>query len=176
MNKVGLSKGLIAYDTEYRIEQRQKGIEAPFHLLRPRSVYYACILALVGSIMLLALLTRAPVDLNVLHDRNPLFVQLSDGDIRNGYDLKILNKTHDDKEYTLKVEGISNAKIQINKGGNQDTENLKVGADQVGQFRVFIHAPAREKEAEKINFILTDPKTGFETSTKSMFISKRPKS
>ena len=42
---------------------------------------------------------RAALDLNVLHDRNPLFVTLSDGSIRNGYTLKILNKAREPQVY-----------------------------------------------------------------------------
>ncbi len=41
--------------------------------------------------MLYALLTRERLQLNVLHDRNPQFVVLSDGAIRNGYTVKLLN-------------------------------------------------------------------------------------
>ena len=41
--------------------------------------------------MLGFLLTRDRLDVNVLHDRNPVVVQLSDGSIRNGYTIKVLN-------------------------------------------------------------------------------------
>ena len=44
-----------------------------------------------ASRLLAALLMRDRLDINVRHDRNPLFVVLSDGSIRNGYDIKILN-------------------------------------------------------------------------------------
>jgi len=35
----------------------------------------------VGALMLYALLTRTLLDVNVLHDRNPVAVRLSDGSI-----------------------------------------------------------------------------------------------
>ena len=41
--------------------------------------------------LLYSLLTRDRLELNVLHDRNPQFVALSDGSIRNGYTVKLLN-------------------------------------------------------------------------------------
>ena len=44
-------------------------------------------------VMGIALATRARLDLAVLHDRAPLFVRVRDGGIRNGYTLKISNKT-----------------------------------------------------------------------------------
>ena len=43
--------------------------------------------------------TAAMLEVSVLHDRNPLFVQLSDGGVRNGYTLKILNKTARDARF-----------------------------------------------------------------------------
>ena len=53
---------------------------------------YATAMAIVGVIMLTALMLRPELDVNVLHDRNPLYVRLSDGGLRNGYTVKILNK------------------------------------------------------------------------------------
>ena len=42
-------------------------------------------IAAVGLTMLAILWLRATVDVNILPDRNPLFVTMSDGSIRNGY-------------------------------------------------------------------------------------------
>ncbi len=53
---------------------------------------YALIIAAVAGIMLYALLTRHAFDVNVIHDRNPVFVRMADGAIRNGYTMRILNK------------------------------------------------------------------------------------
>jgi hypothetical protein len=57
--------------------------------VRPRTLIYAAILLLIGSGTLIGLSARAAVDVNVLHDRNPLFVMLSDGRVRNGYTVKV---------------------------------------------------------------------------------------
>jgi polyferredoxin len=57
-------------------------------------IFYSTILVLALSVLGASLFSLAPMDLKVLHDRQPLFVQLSDGSIRNKYELKIMNKTH----------------------------------------------------------------------------------
>src|SRR5690606_17755824 len=62
-------------------------------IVRPRTLVYFVIWAGIGLAMLTVLSLRSPLDLNVLHDRNPLYVQLQDGTVRNGYDVKILNMT-----------------------------------------------------------------------------------
>lgn len=174
MEKVGLPKHLIAYDTERRIEQRAKGIEEPFRLIRPRSIYYAAIITIVGSIMLYALLTRSPLEMNVLHDRNPLFVQLSGGDIRNGYDLKILNKTHNDHIYTLDLEGLENATLSMVGAGEIDAGEIAVAADSVGQYKIFVHAPVEPQDPIDIKFILKDQKSGISADYESVFITRKP--
>ena len=55
--------------------------------------------------MLYALLTRTLLDLNVLHDRNPVAVKLSDGSIRNGYTLRFLNKRGFDRVIAVDIDG-----------------------------------------------------------------------
>jgi cytochrome c oxidase accessory protein FixG len=83
MDKIGLPKGLIRYDTESK---------KPFNPLRPRTFWYGGIISLVGCLMLYSLLTRSPLELSITHDRNPLFVTLSHGEVRNGYTITIINK------------------------------------------------------------------------------------
>ena len=57
--------------------------------------------------MLAAWLNRTILEVNVLHDRNPPFVLLSDGSIRNGYTVKILNKLHEPRTFTLAARGLA---------------------------------------------------------------------
>ena len=56
--------------------------------------------------MLVALLNRTTLEVNVLHDRNPPYVLLSDGGVRNGYTVKILNKLHEPREFSLEARGL----------------------------------------------------------------------
>ena len=52
MEKIELPKGLIRYDTESHMQAKVKGGKEKFRFMRPRTIYYTCILALVGGIML----------------------------------------------------------------------------------------------------------------------------
>jgi cytochrome c oxidase accessory protein FixG len=179
MDKVGLPHGLIRYDTENNLDARNatKARGMPFkdrlRILRPRTFYYAGILLVVGGVMLGALLTRAPFDLHVLHDRNPLFVRLSAGGIRNSYTLKILNKGHDDHDYSLTMEGLPQAELKVESAGNPDPAHLNVLADSVGQFRVLVTLPsdALNFTRRDIEFCMTDNTTQQSETTKSMFVT-----
>ena len=59
--------------------------------------------------MLYALLTRTLLDINVLHDRNPVAVKLSDGSIRNAYTVRLLNKRGFDRVIAIDIDGPANA-------------------------------------------------------------------
>ena len=61
------------------------------------------VIAIAGAIMLYSLATRTLLDISVLHDRNPLFVTLSDGSVRNAYTVRFLNKRNDLRVFELSV-------------------------------------------------------------------------
>src|SRR5208283_4168825 len=109
MKKVDRATGLIAYDTDINIARRAEGKAPIYRIIRPRTVIYAGIIVLVGAVMLYALLTRSHLDISVRHDRNPLFVTLSDGSIRNAHTVHLLNKRQDVSTVALDVEGLPEA-------------------------------------------------------------------
>lgn len=176
MDKLDLPRGLIRYDTTTNQEARDAGkpvVTAWAHILRLRTFYYIAIMLLAGSIMLYSLLTRQPLELHVLHDRNPLFVKLSDGSIRNGYDIRILNKTHEDRQYAISVSGIDNATIHMQGAGVIEPERLPVFADSVGHFRLFLSAQKQSESRRDVTFQLQEQETGIIDQVDSVFISAR---
>ena len=165
MDKIGLPKGLIRYDTTNGLKNRLK-------LIRPRTVYYTLILTLVGAIMLYGLINRNTLELHVQHDRNPLFVTLSDGSIRNSYTIKILNKSHDDKTYSLSLNGLENYNIKIQGTTEVPADNLNVFADSVGQFRVFVSVPPVDINRKDIDFEIAEKNGELNEKTSTIFIGK----
>ena len=142
MDKVDRPRGLIGYDTIAKQEAAAKGTNAPLRVVRARTLLYAGLICLVGAIMLAALLYRSTLDINVLHDRNPPFVLLSDGGIRNGYTVKILNKLHEPHEFTLEVRGLAGAQLAIL--GMQPGAKIRVTTDDLREVRVFVTVPRAE--------------------------------
>ncbi|NVJ98177.1 MAG: cytochrome c oxidase accessory protein CcoG [Alphaproteobacteria bacterium] len=181
MDKVELPRGLIRYDTTHNQEQRRQGAEevtASAHFLRARTVWYTLVLCVVGGLMLYSLTNRATLELHVLHDRNPLFVTLSDGSVRNGYNIKVLNKAYEDKHYSLTVHGIDGAEIRVQGAGAVDASALPVFADSVGHFRVFVSAPKQADARTAITFELIEVNSDASlvanaTTYESIFASKR---
>jgi cytochrome c oxidase accessory protein FixG len=176
MDKLELPRGLIRYDTAINQEKRQAHSSGPGfweHILRPRTYYYVAIMALVSSIMMYSLLTRSPLELHVLHDRNPLFVKLSDGSIRNGYDIRILNKTHEDRYYRLSLTGLEKASIQMQGAGKINPSNLRVFADSIGHFRLFVTANKQDEKRHPLTFRIEDNATQELDEVESVFVSKK---
>ena len=105
MEKIHRPTRLIAYDTDENRERRKRGEKDVYHLIRPRTIMYAALIALTGAVMLYALLTRTNSHLSVLHVRAPLYTQTAEGGIRNGYTLRFSNKLSEPTEFALEVAG-----------------------------------------------------------------------
>ena len=161
MDRFRLPRGLVSYDSVSNLAARGKGVEARFRLIRPRTLIYGGILMIVASVMLVRLASRPDTSVNVLHERAPLYVQMSDGAIRNGYAYKVLNMSSEDRTYILTLAGIEDATMDVVGGASRvKALELEVPKDSVGTFQIFVSAPP-SRLAEKtvpLRFILAGPK------------------
>ena len=82
-------------------------------LWRPRTFIYLSVIGLVCAVMAYALSTRKTFDANVLHERSPVYVELSGNRIRNGYTLKILNMVRQEGHYRLTLEELEGATMTV---------------------------------------------------------------
>jgi len=166
MTKVGRPQNLIAYDTISGVTSASKCEKgAPVSLVRTRTLLYAGMIALVGLIMGIALANRSLLDVNVLADRNPFFVRLSNGDVRNGYTLKILNKLHEPRRFDLDILGLPGAKLSVVGQDNTGDPEILVPTDVLREIRVFVSVPAAELQkinarGEHFTFLVTDKESG----------------
>ena len=156
MAKIGRPTGLIAYDTDINIKRRQQGLQPIYRLVRSRTLLYAGVILLVGAVMSFALATRRDDGISVIHDRNPLFTRLSDGAVRNGYAIRILNKTVNPQSYIVKVAGLPDAQIEVigsdvKSGGDPVVD---VGPDQSREMRVLVttHSPLGQEGSVPLTF------------------------
>jgi len=140
MEKVGTRPYLISWDTLARQKGKAQGVNVKVKFLRVRTILYMVALAVVGISLLTALVTRSTATLSVIHDRAPLYVTLRDGSLRNGYTIKIANKTQADANYVLKVSGVDHALITMPETGakGEGAVNLEIAASSVGNFRLLI--------------------------------------
>jgi cytochrome c oxidase accessory protein FixG len=142
MVKLGRPTGLIAYDTDSAVARRVAGKPAAYKPIRPRTLYYGIALAIVSGLMIWGLTHRSPVDLHVLRDRNPTFVRLHDGAVRNGYTLKITNRSFERRDFAIAFSGVDWVLLKTPGGAASATGlTVTVEPDEVRAVRVFVTAP-----------------------------------
>ncbi len=163
MAKVGRPTRLIAYDTDLNVKRRQRGEAPVIRFVRARTVLYGLLIAGVGLAILTALALRTFTGLSAIHDRNPIHVTLADGSIRNGYTLRILNKRPVERHFTLAVEGLPGARIEVpGTPGEDDRAVVRAAPDDTHEIRALVFAPAgaRLDKSTPVTFRIVDQASG----------------
>jgi len=179
MDKVGRPRGLIAYDTVAKQEAKAAGVaHEPIKLVRPRTVLYAATILLAAAVMGFGLFNRTTLEVNVLHDRGVLFVPLSDGGVRNGYTVKVLNKQHEPVDVLLSVDGLAGAEVRV---VGHDGDAISVPADNLRELRVLVTVPPEHLRSltppsTNFNFIVRDVASGEEMRRDAIFQSAAQRS
>ena len=159
MAQIGRPRGLIDYATELDCEREMRGeASEPVvkRLLRPRTLVYLGLWSAIGFAMLFALGTRTRVDIAADADRNPQFVRLSDGSIRNAYLVKLRNMQSQPRTMMIGLEGLPGALMwRESETRSQARRSLRVDvpADQVLKERIYVVAPEGGEAHE--DFIFT---------------------
>ncbi len=154
MEKLERPRDLIGYTTLKRDEAERRGEKLqPIWktLLRPRILIYLALWSAIGLGMLYVLSGRERMELMVSQDRNPLYVQLSDGEIRNGFTLKLANKEQRPRDFIVTMEGLTGARISDPLSTDQPGPSLKmtVRPDAVETRHVQVRAPASSLGGEE---------------------------
>ncbi|MDH5766965.1 MAG: cytochrome c oxidase accessory protein CcoG, partial [Gammaproteobacteria bacterium] len=110
---------------------------------RARVIIYFSIMLLAASGLLYGLTNLGSFDLKVIHERQPMFVRLSDGSIQNKYILKILNKTDRNMHISIDVDGPDNLETQ----GLKDKTILPAG--KLSSYIIFIRIPKKNLEKDR---------------------------
>jgi cytochrome c oxidase accessory protein FixG len=158
MEKVGSPKGLISYTTARIYADNAAGRPELWswrQLMRPRTLIYFGLWSIVGLAMLFSLVHRSQLDVNVVPDRNPLFVTLSDGAIRNGFTVKILNKRQQERRFRLSIDGLPGASMEMvgDTAGQGQSFDITVPPDKLRAVKIYVTTTDHEVlEHERRNF------------------------
>lgn len=160
MDRMGYEQGLINYTTEHRLSGHHTNI------MRPKLLGYGAALIVMLGLFFVQIASVDPAGLSVLRDRTQLFRMNSSGEVENTYTLKVINKTQQVQEYSLDVEGLSDATwygkqtIQVNPG---EVFNLPISLG--------IDPENLSSPVSTIQFILSDSED-FTIEVESRFIQK----
>ncbi|AZI37633.1 cytochrome c oxidase cbb3-type accessory protein CcoG [Caenibius tardaugens NBRC 16725] len=147
MKDIGRPRGLIDYATLEDCKREQAG-EAPRpvwrSLMHTRTLVYSGIWAAIGFAMLFALGTRARTDITVAADRNPPYMLLSDGSIRNAYTVKLRNMQNRPRDMKIALDGLPGAVMWTDDMPREKAVRdliRKVPADTTDVVRLYVVAP-----------------------------------
>jgi len=178
MDKMGTAPWLITWDTLAGQKARATGKHEKLHLIRTRTVIYMLALALGTGAVGYSLVTRATTTLSAIHDRAPVFVRLKDGGIRNGYTVKLANKTQLQAAYTLSLDGLRSAAISLPEQSPafSTSVQLQVPADSVGTIRVLIEGTPNGTPdgKQEVTFTLVNQQSGETRRYRALFLSPPP--
>ncbi|MEM7458662.1 MAG: cytochrome c oxidase accessory protein CcoG [Pseudomonadota bacterium] len=162
MAKIDRPTGLIAYDTDVAVAARAVNETPPrYRILRTRTMLYVVLISAISALMVWGLATRATIEANVLKDRSPPFVQLSSGEIQNGYTLKLVNKLAERRTIIVEItgpDGLSFSVIGIDHAGAEPIE-LPVEPHGVDRYRVLVTVPEGAPQRQ-ISISVRDTETG----------------
>jgi len=173
MAKVDRPTGLITYETDDNIDRFQAKEKPRYRFFRTRTMVYAVAFFLVAVIMMTGLINRVELELNVYRDRNPNFVQLSDGSVRNGYTIKVVNKAHDERVLELHVEGDPRIMTRVLGTSEGAPLQLIVGGDTTRDFIIYLTLPHDQidEARERISFVVIDPTTNEVAEARSVIVT-----
>jgi len=174
MVRVGRPRALIAFDTDAAVAERAVGRPPRYRLVRARTAFYALALTVVSGLMLWGLATRQMLDLHALRDRNPTFVRLHDGSIRNAYTLKIANKTFAPQRVTIRFRGVPGAQVRAAGEAADGPVTAVVPANQVLALRVLVTAPPDRLTAPSLPATFDVRGLGLDAAARTVFLSEAP--
>ncbi|WP_323770458.1 cytochrome c oxidase accessory protein CcoG [Antarctobacter sp.] len=156
MARIGKPRGLIDY-LALSDESQERAGAAPRpiwqHVFRVRTMMYTALWSLVGIGLVFALFIRPEIEMTVAPVRNPTFVTLSDGSIRNTYDVRLLNKHGEDRPFRITLTGDPTLRVQL-EGTPYETVDVPANATYLQKVYVIAPAASDPAQAERTEFRL----------------------
>ncbi len=152
MEKMKYDKGLISYTTERNLESAKKT-----HVLRPKLIGYSVVLLVMCGILAADIMTRMPMDLDIIRDRNQLFRINNEGLVENTYTLKVLNKSQQVQRYQISVEGLDQFEVL-----GKTEFDVNSGESYSVPLSIVVDPYDLKRPVTEFNFVLqpvTDPST-----------------
>jgi cytochrome c oxidase accessory protein FixG len=150
MDSVGFPRGLIRYDSERNLKSEHP--EKPHLKWKSLKVlgYASALIIMIGALGY-NIGTRSDAEVRVQQIRQPLFVKLSDGSVRNRYQVHIVNKTEADQTYQVVVSGIPASALDL---GKVSTIRVRAGKDLLLNAKIDLPEDMAKKTRE-FEFVVT---------------------
>lgn len=154
MDSVGYPRGLVRYTSEVALEGGKT------NYFNFKNVGYAVALLISAVLLVWSVIHRDLMQVAINQVRQPLFVQLSDGRIKNSYEIKIDNKTSKRVEYKVAIRGLDAAVVDMGH-----IEHIVVEPEKRMRVLVHVKVPLEKLTSEKhgFQFVITPLNEDVET-------------
>lgn len=159
MKDIGRPRGLIDYATLDQCKAEAAGAPAQpawKSLLRLRLFLYFGVWAAIGAGLLFALGTRTHTELTVSPDRNPPFMLMKDGSVRNAYTLRLRNMEARPRELEVALEGLPKGAVMwtesISLENAAPAQVIAVPANETKVMRAYVMLPPGQDDDDSLHF------------------------
>jgi len=128
MKKVQRPSGLIRYASYNGIRSGQS------FRFTPRTIGYTAVFFMLFTLTMVLLLSRKPIDITILRTPGMMYQQTEDGYMSNLYNLKVINKTYDDRTIDIRLKS-PEGRIKLVGG------KLHISKNNILQSAFFIELP-----------------------------------
>lgn len=151
MDSMGYPRGLVRYDSEINAKSENPA-KPKLDLLRIRTIGYGVFILIMTGILVYNLATRTSFEESVQQVRQPLFVVLTDGEIRNRYQVRVTNKTDHEETYVISTTGVPDRALDF--GGLTNEMTVRAGKSLMVQVSVKL-SPEEAAKTDTFEFIIT---------------------
>lgn len=149
MDKMGWDRGLVRYDSEVNLD---KLVPAPvkIHWKSLKVIGYGVALVLMIAYLVFDVSNRPEFEHSIQQIRQPLFVMLSDGSVRNRYQIRLTNISGKEERFTIGARGLPVGALDF---GNFENVYVKNGKSVIVQVSVKLD-PSRAQRISEFEFVI----------------------
>ncbi len=153
MDKMGWEHGLVRYDSETNLA-KAKPEPVKLHWKNLKVLGYGVSLVLMTAYLIYDMGHRNSFEHSIQQIRQPLFVILSDGSIRNRYQIRLTNISGGEESYAISAKGLPAGALDM---GNFNQVRIKNGKSVIVQASVKLD-PVRAGQVHEFEFVIRSGK------------------
>ncbi len=150
MDSMGFARGLIRYDSEANLA-RAVPDKPRLHWKRLKVVGYGVSIVLMTAYLAYSIVARSSFEGAVTQVRQPLFVVLSSGDIRNRYQIRVTNKLGMAETFSVGVKGLPESALDM---GSLREVTVRPGHSAILQASIILD-PETAARTREVVFVIT---------------------
>jgi cytochrome c oxidase accessory protein FixG len=153
MDKMGYPRGLVRYDSEVNLNSPTP-VQPRLDWKRLKVIGWGVSIILMTAYLFYDIQHRSSFEHSIQQIRQPLYVTLSDGSIRNRYQIRLTNISGAEEVYSIAANGLPDGALDL---GNFRDVTIRNGKSVIIQASVKLD-PARARQLTDFEFVIRNRK------------------